>query len=189
MDDLLTLASSETDDIASRSPVDLGRDGGGGGCAKRTCSDAARGMAIDAAWRARLVVDGDPQRMKQVLMIVLDNAVKYSRREGVVMLAVEEQAGEAVVTVRNRSEHVDAGELPRVFDRFYRGRDAAAAGSAGSGLGLSIARWMTEKQGGSIALVRSEADWIEVCLRFPLAQATAKPAARPASRALADTPA
>ena len=127
--------------------------------------------------------------MKQILMIVLDNAVKYSRREGVVMLAVEEQGGEAVVTVRNRSEHVDAGELPRVFDRFYRGRDAAAAGSAGSGLGLSIARWMTEKQGGSIALVRSEADWIEVCLRFPLAQATAKPAARPASRALADTPA
>ena len=116
----------------------------------------------------RSVVEGDRQRMKQILMIVLDNAVKYSRREGVVVLAVEEQAGEAVVTVRNRSEHVNAGELPRVFDRFYRGRDAAAAGSAGSGLGLSIARWMTEKQGGSIALVRSEADWIEVCLRFPL---------------------
>ena len=86
--------------------------------------------------------------MKQILMIVLDNAVKYSRRDGIVTMAVESEAGEALVTVRNRSEHVDAGELPRVFDRFYRGRDAAADGSAGSGLGLSIARWMTEKQGG-----------------------------------------
>ena len=64
----------------------------------------------------------------------------------------------ALLTVRNKHGAIDETELPRLFDRFYRGRDAAVLASAGSGLGLAIARWMVEKQGGTIALEREGAE-------------------------------
>ena len=54
--------------------------------------------------------------------------------------------GEAVIRVRNRGEAIPAEDLPYVFDRFYRGRQARPTG--GSGLGLSIAKWIVEKHGG-----------------------------------------
>jgi signal transduction histidine kinase len=109
--------------------------------------------------------------MKQILMIVLDNAVKYSERGGVVRLDASAESGEMVLAVRNRHGGIDDDELPRLFDRFYRGRDAGELSSAGSGLGLAIARWMVEKQGGTIGLERDGAEGIKVTITFPLAAA------------------
>jgi signal transduction histidine kinase len=179
VDDLLTLARSESDDITFEDvPVDIGQ------MAAEALREAAilgrpRGIRIDAAIDPDLVVDGDPQRMKQVLMIVLDNAVKYSERDSVVRLEASADDRGALLVIRNPYA-VDDDELPRLFDRFYRGRDAATLTSAGSGLGLAIAKWIVEKQGGDIALRRQGADSIEVVIRFPLAEARGAIAVPPA---------
>ncbi len=182
VEDLLTLARSETDDIRFENvSLDLGE------VAAEAAREAnilgrARGIRIDTAIGAALEVEGDPQRMKQVLMIVLDNAVKYSERGGAVRLEAAAREGAAIVTVRNRHGAIDAGELPRLFDRFYRGRDAAMLASTGSGLGLAIARWMVEKQGGTIALERDGPDAIKVAIGFPLIMTGAAPAVPPTSQ-------
>ena len=130
----------------------------------------ARGVKIELAARGELAVEGDPQRMKQVLLIVLDNAVKYSARGAKVEVSTDTANGRAVLSVRNTCGAIDEEELPHLFDRFYRGRDAAMTGSAGSGLGLAIARWLVEKQDGTIALQREGTDAIRVDIGFPLAE-------------------
>ena len=170
VEDLLTLARSETDDIRfEKVLLDLGE------IATEAVREAnilgrPRGIRIEVAVRKPLMLEGDPQRMKQVLMIVLDNAVKYSERGGTVRLDAAVEDGAIALAVRNRHAEIDAAELPRLFDRFYRGRDAAMLASGGSGLGLAIARWMVEKQGGTIALEREGADTIKVVIGFPAAQ-------------------
>jgi two-component system OmpR family sensor kinase len=170
VDDLLTLARSETDEIRfERSRLDLGE------LAAETVREArilgrARGVRVELAARGELAVEGDPQRMKQVLLIVLDNAVKYSARGAAVQVSTSTESARALLSVRNTCGAIDEKELPRLFDRFYRGRDAAMTGSAGSGLGLAIARWLVEKQGGTIALAREGTDAIRVDIGFPLAE-------------------
>ncbi|MGH6925880.1 MAG: ATP-binding protein, partial [Propylenella sp.] len=167
IEDLLVLARSETESIRfERETLDLGE------VATEAVREAEilgrpREIRIEAAIGEALNVVADRQRMKQVLMIALDNAVKYSERGGAVRLDAEAENGRAVVAIRNKSAHLAEEELPRVFDRFYRGRDTAATGSAGSGLGLAIARWMVEKMGGEIALEREGGDGIKVVIAFP----------------------
>lgn len=168
VEDLLIASRSETEDIRfDREPLDLAE----------VAAEAAReagilGRAGGVRIRTELdsaPVEGDRRRMKQVLMILLDNAVKYSVRGGDVSLRAAADGASSAVTVRNRSRHPVDEDLPQLFDRFYRGRDAAAQGT-GSGLGLAIARWMVEKQGGAITLARED-DWVGVSIRFPAAPA------------------
>jgi signal transduction histidine kinase len=178
VEDLLTLARSETDDIRfEKITLDLGA------IASEAVREAdilarPREVRIDAAIDGGLFVDGDPQRMKQVLMIVLDNAVKYSERSGIVHLDASADGGAVTLAVRNTPDAIDEEELPRLFDRFYRGRDAAMLGSGGSGLGLAIARWMVERQGGTIALER-DGTVIKVTIAFPAAPSPEPADARP----------
>jgi two-component system OmpR family sensor kinase len=167
IDDLMLLARAETGDVRfERELLDLGA------LAAEAARGAAllgraRGIAVRTTLGAVPPVEGDGQRTKQVLMIVLDNAVKYARRGSIVELAIAAAGEDAVVTVRNRSDHLDQIELPRVFERFYRGPEAAGGGAGGSGLGLAIARWLVEKQGGSIGLFRDGPDGVRVEIRFP----------------------
>lgn len=168
VEDLLILARSETDDIRfETAALDLGE------VAAEAAREAGilgrpRGIHIETAIGGALTVEGDRQRMKQVLMIALDNAVKYSERGSTIRFDAATEKDAVVLTIRNRSARVDEEELPRLFDRFYRGREAAV-GSAGSGLGLAIARRMVVKMGGTIELQRDGADGIKVAVAFPLA--------------------
>jgi signal transduction histidine kinase len=115
-------------------------------------------------------VRADRQRLKQVLLIVLDNAVKYSSREGTVDVRVHAEAGGAVICIRNSGAYLDADELPQLFARARRGRDAARQVAAGAGLGLAIAQSMTRKQGGDITIEKRDVDEVHVTLRLPLAR-------------------
>jgi signal transduction histidine kinase len=93
---------------------------------------------------------GDPRRLKQAVVIILENAIKYSPAKSRIDIEVGlDNAGHAVITVRDTGIGIPAEELPLIFDRFFRG-EAARAESAGSGLGLTIARAIIEKQGGRI---------------------------------------
>jgi two-component system sensor histidine kinase VicK len=91
----------------------------------------------------------DEQRLVQVLRALIDNAIKYSPEGSLVRLSTEVQGAEAVVVVADDGPGIARGELPHVFERFHRGREERGT-TAGAGLGLSIARELTEMMGGRI---------------------------------------
>ncbi len=94
------------------------------------------------------VVAGNADYLKQLFLILVDNAVKYSTPGGEVHVAASLDDGQAQVTVSDTGQGIDPQDVPHIFDRFYRGRNAA--GTTGTGLGLAIARWVAEQHGGRI---------------------------------------
>jgi signal transduction histidine kinase len=151
-DQLLALAREDAG-IADREPerVDLGGLVGGVADALRAVAEAKQvTMATDLAPGA--VVKGDPIRLRQLAMNLIDNAIKYTPEGGSVRVAVGPSDRSAVVVVADTGVGIPADHLPRVFDRFYRVDKARSRELGGTGLGLSIARSIVTAHGGSIEL-------------------------------------
>ncbi len=116
-------------------------------------------------------VMADAQRLKQALVIVLDNAIKYSPRDKTVNLRMAVTDGHAEIAVRDEGLGIPAMEIPKVFERFYRGRSPKTSHLPGSGLGLAIAKWLIEKHQGEISLTSAVGSYTEVAIRIPCAEA------------------
>jgi signal transduction histidine kinase len=137
----------------------------------------AKGISIKAAYSTDPVwVTADAQRLKQALVIILDNAIKYSPRDRSVKLSMTVMDGHAEIATRDKGLGIPAEEIPKVFERFYRGRSPKASRQLGSGLGLAIAKWLIEKHRGEIALKSEVGSFTEVVVRLPRADATASAA-------------
>lgn len=107
---------------------------------------AARRLTVDAHSAKDLpLVDVDPLRVREVLTNLLSNALHHTPAGGTVSLAVAARAKDMVVEVTDSGIGIDAADLPKIFNRFYKGR-----GSHGSGLGLTISRNLVEAHGGEI---------------------------------------
>lgn len=109
-----------------------------------------KNVNLEAALPARLPVEGDPARLEQLLLILLDNAVKYTPAGGKVTMSVEARSPLAEIRVADTGIGIPAADLPRIFDRFYRVDKARSRDQGGTGLGLSIARWIAEAHHGTI---------------------------------------
>jgi signal transduction histidine kinase len=112
-----------------------------------------------------VMIRADPRRLKQAVLIVLDNALKYGAAEAHIDVGLSLVNGHAEITVKNSGTAIPPEEIPHVFERFYRGRNASQTG--GSGLGLTIARWIVEKHDGTISLSSSSGSGTEVRIRVP----------------------
>jgi len=112
-------------------------------------------LAEDQGVRLQTVVDGtirvlgDRGRLRQLLVIVLDNALKHTPSGGTVRVALAEVGGRAQLLIQDSGPGIEPQDLPRLFDRLYRAK--RDRGTDGGGLGLAIARWIVEAHGGSIA--------------------------------------
>ena len=95
---------------------------------------------------------GDRRRLKQAFGNILDNAVKFSPRGGVVELRLEVDPEEICVQVRDQGIGIPSGEIPFVARRFFRGSNAPRENFPGPGLGLASARAIVEKHGGSLEI-------------------------------------
>jgi two-component system, OmpR family, sensor kinase len=157
IDDLLAMARSDMETLSlARAPVDLAAPLGE---ALDQASALARGNDITIRCapieRGALVVKGDAQRLAQLFTLLLDNAVRYSHRGGLVHVECERPADrpDAVeVTVTDQGIGIAPDELPHVFDRHFRGAAARLHRAAGSGLGLPIARALAAAHEGSLEL-------------------------------------
>ena len=98
-----------------------------------------------------LAVSGDVEQLRRVVSILLDNAIKYATPSTPIRLTMDRVNKEAVLTVENKGSPIPAEKLPHLFDRFYRA-DESRGESTGFGLGLSIAREIVQKHGGSISV-------------------------------------
>jgi len=95
---------------------------------------------------------GDPRALQRALQNLLENAVKYGARAGWVGVSASPGAGGGVdIAVLDRGPGLSRDELSHLFEPFFRGRDAAASGIPGSGLGLSLVRHIVEAHGGSVS--------------------------------------
>jgi two-component system sensor histidine kinase CiaH len=116
----------------------------------------SRGIASHISLNGPVVVDGDETRLRQLLLILLDNALKYTDPGGEVDVALQREDGRARLSVSDTGIGIPSEDLPRIFDRFYRVDRAREHESGGTGLGLAIAQWIVQAHHGSIK-VDSEA--------------------------------
>ena len=110
-------------------------------------------------------VQADAARLEGVLVNLIHNAVKFTRRGGLVTLSVHADGESVVFAVRDSGAGIPADDLPRIFERFYR-VDKSRAGS-GTGLGLSIARHIVEAHGGKIWAQSREGEGSVFCFSIP----------------------
>jgi signal transduction histidine kinase len=101
-----------------------------------------------------LHLPGDRTLLRRALAVLLDNGVKYTPERGVVHVTIERTAGDpsspVAVRVSNPACDLTPEDIPRLFERFYRGQNALTMGVSGAGLGLSIARQIVEQHGGEL---------------------------------------
>jgi two-component system OmpR family sensor kinase len=112
---------------------------------------------------SNLMVTGDHDAIKQILLIVLDNGLKHSTGE--VNVTANRSGAWCEIRVQDFGEGIPPEKLEHVFDRFYRGEDASTI--PGFGLGLPIARSLAEAQGAEIRVESQVGQGSTVILRFP----------------------
>lgn len=132
----------------------------------------AAGPGITVALEPCEPVDimGDRHRLRQLLLNLADNAVKHNQPGGQIKISLRRLHEQAELSMANTGPGIPPELLPRVFDRFVRGRQSAVEGS---GLGLTIAQWIVQAQGGAIDVDSKPGEWTTFRVRFPLAPAVA----------------
>jgi len=124
-------------------------------------------------------VTGDSDRLKQLILNLVDNAVKYTPAGGQVFLSLHKDAGYAELTVRDTGIGIPEEDLPFIFDRFYRVDKARARAHGGSGLGLSIARWIVDVHKGTLSVDSKVGEGTTFTVRLPLRSPSSEPPEAP----------
>ena len=114
-------------------------------------------------------VHGDADQLKQVLVALLDNALKYTPYEATVSLALTADEHNAIVKVSDTGIGIAAGDLPHIFERFYRADRARSRDRGGSGLGLAIVQSIVQEHEGSIEVESTPGKGSTFVLKLPLA--------------------
>jgi len=146
VDDLLLLARTDSGAVElRREQVDLAEIAAEAVASVRPVADA-RGVEIrlDAAPAS---LTGDPDRLRQLVAILVDNALRHSSSGGRITVVIH-PGSHPSVSVEDEGPGIRAEDMPHLFDRFWRAPDAPAGGT---GLGLAIARWIAERHGGRIS--------------------------------------
>jgi two-component system, OmpR family, sensor histidine kinase CiaH len=166
---LLTLARSDAADAPfEKTPLDV----------NHLATDVTRQMQLLAGERQIALnfqpdgaanVYGDEQRLGELLLILLDNSVKYTNAGGAVDVSVGHANGRVQIAVTDNGVGIPKEAIPHVFDRFYRVDKARSREMGGSGLGLAIARWIAEKHDGRISLDSEPGKGTKVTVDLPAA--------------------
>ncbi len=167
VDDLSLLARADSGVLdLERSPLDLSR------LTVETISGVEilaeeQGVRVEVDLPDELRMLGDAGRLRQLLLILLDNAVKYTPEGGDIEVSVERRRSRAQLRVHDSGPGIDAHDLPNLFDRFYQAD--RARGVAGSGLGLAIGRRIAEAHGGHLSAMNAPDGGAIFTISLPLA--------------------
>lgn len=114
-----------------------------------------------------VMMEADRQLIKQALRILVDNSTKYTDPEGEIRLYADKEGNRVRMTVQDTGIGIDPEKLPYIFDRFYRVEESRARATGGSGLGLSIMKWIVERHGGTVEVVSRKDFGTRTRLSFP----------------------
>jgi signal transduction histidine kinase len=163
---LLSLSSLEAEKQVA-TPVPIALDALVQEIAELYASQAEQaGLALDLHVAERpLLVVADAAQVRDALSNLLDNACKFTPQGGAVSVSLEREQGWAVLRVQDTGIGIPPEDLPQLFERFHRGRNATAY--PGSGLGLAIVRAIAERSGGAVEVETVE-EGARFVLRLPL---------------------
>jgi heavy metal sensor kinase len=125
-------------------------------------------IAIDMQAITSVPVEGDYARLKQVVVNLLDNAIKYTPRGGKIHIEVIAAHPKAVLIIRDNGIGIAADALPHVFKRFYRAEKVRSRAMGGAGLGLAIVRSIIQAHGGTVDIQSEEGMGTQVTIELPL---------------------
>jgi signal transduction histidine kinase len=114
-----------------------------------------------------LFMCGDPDRLEDVISILLDNAAKYTPGGGRVVASTRRRRDMIELELADTGQGIPAADLPRIFDRFFRSEASRAAGEGGFGLGLAICKNMVDSMGGTIAVDSEDGKGTTFTVRVP----------------------
>ena len=117
-----------------------------------------------------LYVNGSSEQLKQLVMILLDNAVKYTPKSGDIKITLTRDSSDAVFTILNTGEGISDEAQKQIFERFYREDKSRARESGGYGLGLAIARAIVTACKGSIGVESKKNEYTKFMVKIPMAK-------------------
>jgi signal transduction histidine kinase len=127
---------------------------------------SARQVALTCEVQDEVAIAGDAGWLRRLLLILLDNAIKFTPESGRVRVLVSRAGERALVTVADTGIGIPPESLQHLFERFYRGEAAVARQAPGCGLGLALAKWITERHGGTIDVTSHPGAGTTVALAF-----------------------
>ena len=127
---------------------------------------AGVGLELDPILEEMLVM-GDALRLKQAIINLVDNAIKYNRPEGTVKIHVQAEGSQIVVHVQDSGIGISPADRQHIFDRFYRVDKSRSRSQGGSGLGLAIVKKIAEEHGGTISVVSTPGKGSTFLLSLP----------------------
>ena len=168
INDVLDLTTGDTRGVAlEKERVDIG-----GLC--RAAVETARPRAAEKAQKLDVEIAssaghvfGDARRLRESIEHLLQNAVAYTDRKGRVSLSAEGDKKQAIIRISDNGPGIDAGDLPRVFDRFDRVAEAGVRGEAALGLGLPLTQQFIEAHGGTVEIESEKGKGTAVTLSIP----------------------
>jgi signal transduction histidine kinase len=172
VEDLLLLARSDSGAIRlSRLPVDLGDVAADGtGALAKLAADRGITLALDPE---PVIVAGDGARLRQLVVILVDNAIRHTPRGGRVLVQVRGEGRDALVQVDDDGPGIRPDDMPKVFDRFWR---APGATNGGTGLGLAIAKSIVDLHEGRITVTNRPEGGARFIVRIPATEVPPAPA-------------
>ncbi len=111
---------------------------------------------------------GDKERLKQLFVILIDNALKYTNENGTITITGSVKNSRAVIDISDTGIGISKEDLPFIFDRYFRGDKSRTRHLEGSGLGLSIAKWIIESHLGKVRVTSKEGEGTHISVSFPL---------------------
>jgi two-component system sensor histidine kinase BaeS len=115
-----------------------------------------------------IMIMSDLMRLNQVFINILENTIKYAKSPGVLFVNCITDAGNAVITFEDTGPGVEEQYLSRLFDRLYRIDSSRSSATGGSGLGLSICKYIIENHGGTVSAHKGEKGGLKLIIRLPL---------------------
>jgi signal transduction histidine kinase len=152
VDDLLFLSKADMGEVhLQKKPVDLGQ------LVSEVHAQAkmiavSKGIDVHTNNDGDVAVIGDRLRLRELLLNLVDNAVKYTPEGGEIRIELESNDQHVELRVMDTGIGIDPQDQPHIFDRFFRVDTARSREAGGSGLGLSICKWIAEAHGGEISV-------------------------------------
>ncbi|WP_041710793.1 sensor histidine kinase [Clostridium pasteurianum] len=115
-----------------------------------------------------LVLNGDKKRLSQVMYNLVSNSIKYSKKGGTISIFFENTGRYIKVYVKDTGIGISSADIPFIFNKFYRAEKCRNQNIPGSGLGLSISKYILEAHGGFINCVESSSNGTTICFALPI---------------------
>lgn len=168
---LLALAQAEAGRKPERRPVDI----------DLLCLEVYQqartlrpGVRLRLGHEDQVTLDGDRDLLKQLVLNLVENGLKYTPEGGTVTLSLYADGDTARIVVEDTGPGIRSEDLPYIFDRFYRAAPNGARVTGGAGIGLAVARWITTEHGGTITAANRPEGGSVFTVRLPLGESAAE---------------